>query len=167
MQDMLQMAWSIVNDAYRADVCMTAPPFLIAVAALQMACHFRERPWKPWLAELNVEPSEVFEVVRDLLDYYDLQEALGRLGPLERVLARLPPLPAPLALASVFPIGAPVHEASASAAAVQQQQPQQPQLPQAQPQAAAEAVGAMSMAMVDEVAAIDARQPRASGGLPV
>jgi cyclin C len=33
-----EIAWEIVNDSYRTDLCLLHPPYHIAIAALYIAC---------------------------------------------------------------------------------------------------------------------------------
>jgi cyclin C len=52
-----------VNASYRTDLCLVYPPYLIALAAVQMAAVIHDKDKrndiKQWLAELAVDMSEV------------------------------------------------------------------------------------------------------------
>ena len=39
----LPYAWKIVNDALRTDACLVYPPYLVALAAIYMACVFHNK----------------------------------------------------------------------------------------------------------------------------
>jgi cyclin-C len=56
---LLQVAWRIVNDSYRTDVCLMYPPSLIALACLHMSCVMQKKDAKQWFAELNVDMDKV------------------------------------------------------------------------------------------------------------
>jgi len=71
MQDALQTAWSIVNDSYRTDLCLTTPPYLIAVAAIYMTCVFLDKDCRQWLNVLQIDTKQVIGVSRVLLALYD------------------------------------------------------------------------------------------------
>lgn len=60
----LPLAWNIVNDSFRCDLCLRYPPYLIAVASLQMACTVKGIDLSQMLAELKVSPSEVAEIIQ-------------------------------------------------------------------------------------------------------
>lgn len=50
---------SIVNDAYLVDAPLFVPPFIIALAALSMACVLHGVEFRPWFERLNVNEEEV------------------------------------------------------------------------------------------------------------
>ena len=53
------MSHEIVNDTYRLDVCLTHPPYLVAIAAIYVACNFQEKEYRTWFRKLNVEHEQV------------------------------------------------------------------------------------------------------------
>ena len=55
----LQVAWRIVNDSFRTDICLMYPPSLIALACLNIACAIQKKDAKQWFAELNVDMEKV------------------------------------------------------------------------------------------------------------
>jgi cyclin C len=57
---LLQVAWRVVNDTYRTDVCLMYPPALIALACLNMSCLIQKRDAKQWFSELSVDMEKVF-----------------------------------------------------------------------------------------------------------
>lgn len=69
---LLPTAWRIVNDSYRCDVCLTFPPYLIALASIHMAAVVHKKDVKAWFAELSVDMSKVLEITTQILDLYKL-----------------------------------------------------------------------------------------------
>ena len=57
--EVMQMSHEIVNDSYRLDVCLTHPPYLVAIAAIYVACNFQEKEYRTWFRKLNVEHEQV------------------------------------------------------------------------------------------------------------
>ena len=53
------MAHEIVNDSYRLDLALVHPPYLIAIAAIYIACNFQEKDYRTWFKKLNVEHEQV------------------------------------------------------------------------------------------------------------
>lgn len=56
----LQLAWFIINDTYRADICLLYPPHLIAIAAIYLTLIFHQQTREtviPLLAHDAPEPS--------------------------------------------------------------------------------------------------------------
>ncbi|XP_064026261.1 cyclin-C isoform X1 [Pogoniulus pusillus] len=52
---LLPLAWRIVNDTYRTDLCLLYPPFMIALACLHVACVVQQKDARQWFAELSVD----------------------------------------------------------------------------------------------------------------
>jgi len=73
---LLPLAWNIVNDSYKSDLCFLYPPYLIALGALQIASTvLKDSPhadaYSAWFASLvNISTTEVMEVVQALLDVF-------------------------------------------------------------------------------------------------
>lgn len=57
--EVLQMSHEIVNDSYRLDLPLVYPPYLIAIAAIYVACNFQEKEYRTWFRKLNVEHEQV------------------------------------------------------------------------------------------------------------
>ena len=70
----LQFAWLIVNDSYRTELCLLYPPHITALAVIHIIYVTYESDIKSdvrqWFASLNVDLSEVLEVVASLLEMY-------------------------------------------------------------------------------------------------
>ena len=58
-ESILPLAWRIVNDSLRTDVCLHYPPYLIALAALHMACVMLQKDTDSWFAELSIDMEKV------------------------------------------------------------------------------------------------------------
>jgi len=76
MQDLLQTAWNIVNDSYRTDLSLRYAPYLIAIAAIYMACNFLQKDYSAWLHSLSVKLEashhrQIIAITRELLHLYD------------------------------------------------------------------------------------------------
>uniref|UniRef100_A0A671SVY1 Cyclin-C n=1 Tax=Sinocyclocheilus anshuiensis TaxID=1608454 RepID=A0A671SVY1_9TELE len=56
---LLPLAWRIVNDTYRTDLCLLYPPFMIALACLHVACVVQQKDARQWFAELSVDMDKV------------------------------------------------------------------------------------------------------------
>eukprot|EP00474_Spongospora_subterranea_P001292 CRZ01750.1 hypothetical protein [Spongospora subterranea] len=73
LNDCLQTAWAIANDSYGTDIMLLYPPYVIAVACIQMACNFHEKDIREWSQKLRIKMDQVFEVIAEILCYYDLR----------------------------------------------------------------------------------------------
>ena len=65
------MAGTLIIDSQRCDVGLMYPPFIIALAALYLACVYSKAEIKPWFDQLNINISEVRACAKDMLDNYD------------------------------------------------------------------------------------------------
>ncbi|GAU97012.1 hypothetical protein RvY_08376-1 [Ramazzottius varieornatus] len=68
MDAILQMAWKTVNDTLRTDLSLLYPPYLIALACLQIACLTLQKDFKQWFAELNIDLEKMMEIVKVILN---------------------------------------------------------------------------------------------------
>ena len=68
---LLSLAWRIVNDTYRTDLCLLYPPFMIALACLHVACVVQQKDARQWFAELSVDMEKV--IFRIPLTEYKLE----------------------------------------------------------------------------------------------
>ncbi|KJE91914.1 cyclin C [Capsaspora owczarzaki ATCC 30864] len=80
-KQLLTTAWFILNDSYRTDLCLQYPPYMIALAALYLACIMKEKQLSPkmveWFAELNVNPEELIEIATPILALYETWETFS------------------------------------------------------------------------------------------
>jgi cyclin C len=83
----LKLAGTLVNDSQRCDVGLVYPPFIIALAALYVACVHAKIDSRPWFDQLNVNVKIVHECSQDLLANYgsevrqkEADDALRHLG---------------------------------------------------------------------------------------
>lgn len=86
----LPLAWRIVNDSLRTDVCLLYPPYLIALASLHIACVIQQRDLKQWFAELSVDMDKILEITRHILHLYDLWKNYDEKKEISTVLAKMP-----------------------------------------------------------------------------
>lgn len=70
--NLLQVAWRIINDSLRTDICLLYPPSLIALACLHMSCVVLKKDAKQWFADLNVDTEKIFEISRHILYLYEV-----------------------------------------------------------------------------------------------
>ncbi|KAJ2491546.1 RNA polymerase II holoenzyme cyclin-like subunit [Coemansia sp. RSA 2050] len=73
----LQAAWSIINDSYQTDVSLVCPPHVIAVAAMFLSRVVDQGGQsdveaQQWFADMNVEITDILQVVNELLLLYDI-----------------------------------------------------------------------------------------------
>lgn len=115
---LLTLTWRIVNDSLRTDVCLLYPPyqvntmsthhhnlieyliligFQIAIACLQIACVILQKDsTKQWFAELNVDLDKVQEIVRAIVNLYELWKDWKEKDEIQILLSKIPkPKPPP------------------------------------------------------------------------
>ena len=83
----LSLAWRIINDSLRTDVCLLYPPYQIALAAIYMACVVRNKEPSEFFKELCVDMDKILEITQEILKLYEIlktydekKEMLGILG---------------------------------------------------------------------------------------
>lgn len=94
---LLTLSWRIVNDSLRTDVCLLYPPYQIAIACLQIACVILQKDsMKQWFAELNVDLDKVQEIVRAIVNLFELWKDWKEKDEIQMLLSKIPkPKPAP------------------------------------------------------------------------
>ncbi|XP_053601406.1 cyclin-C [Plodia interpunctella] len=94
---LLTYAWRVVNDSLRTDVSLLYPPYQIAIAALHIACvMLGKENLKPWFAELNVDMDKIQEIVRYIINLYEMWKSYDEKKEIQGLLAKMPkPKPAP------------------------------------------------------------------------
>ena len=65
-----QTALTVLNDSYRADVCLICPPHLIALASIHIASTTQKRDLRSWFDSLHISYEEVLGAAKDVLDMY-------------------------------------------------------------------------------------------------
>eukprot|EP00039_Didymoeca_costata_P010564 m.142579 g.142579 ORF g.142579 m.142579 type:complete len:274 (+) comp14880_c0_seq2:136-957(+) len=73
-KDFVSLAWRIVNDSLRSDLCFLYPPYLIAIGCLHFASIVKNQDLSVWLGGLNICTEEIMEVTQILLDTYNLMK---------------------------------------------------------------------------------------------
>ncbi|KAJ1735970.1 RNA polymerase II holoenzyme cyclin-like subunit [Coemansia sp. Benny D160-2] len=71
----MQASWSIINDSFITDLSLVYPPHVIAVAALFLSRvvdqgSMAELEAQQWFADLNVDMTDVLQVVSELIEVY-------------------------------------------------------------------------------------------------
>ncbi|MBN3305735.1 CCNC protein, partial [Amia calva] len=93
---LLPLAWRIVNDTYRTDLCLLYPPFMIALACLHVACVVQQKDARQWFAELSVDMEKILEIIRVILKLYDQWKNFDDRKEMAAVLNKMPkPKPPP------------------------------------------------------------------------
>jgi hypothetical protein len=87
--ELLQPCTEIVNDCYRLDLCLSHPPFLLAIASIYIACSFHGKEYRGWMSTLNVEKERIVSIVRDLLRLWDESAEYARPSTSARILMLL------------------------------------------------------------------------------
>nr|XP_006817695.1 PREDICTED: cyclin-C-like [Saccoglossus kowalevskii] len=89
-EQVLPLAWRIVNDSLRTDACLLYPPFQIALACLHMACVILQKDCKHWFAELNVDLDKILEISQLILKLYDLWKNFDEKKEIQGLLPKMP-----------------------------------------------------------------------------
>uniref|UniRef100_A0A8D3BXZ8 Cyclin C n=1 Tax=Scophthalmus maximus TaxID=52904 RepID=A0A8D3BXZ8_SCOMX len=93
---LLPLAWRIVNDTYRTDLCLLYPPFMIALACLHVACVVQQKDARQWFSELSVDMDKILEIIRVILKLYDQWKNFDDRKEIAAVLNKMPkPKPPP------------------------------------------------------------------------
>jgi len=87
---LLPLAWRIVNDSMRTDVCLLYPPFLIALSCLHMASVILGKDLRAWYAELSVDMDKIQEISKHVLALYDLWKGYDEKKEIAGILAKMP-----------------------------------------------------------------------------
>eukprot|EP00127_Corallochytrium_limacisporum_P003759 Clim_evm91s152 gene=Clim_evmTU91s152 len=97
-EELYETAWYILNDSLRTDVWIIHYPYIICLASIYLATIFNMEDQMPektlnWFADLNVDMTEILDVVKDVLDLYDVWKE----SPLKRNMPQLMrKIPAPV-----------------------------------------------------------------------
>ena len=90
-ENLLSLAWRIVNDSLRTDICLLYPPYMIALGALHMACVVTSKEAaRQWFAELSVDLDQILEITRHLLSLYELWKHFDEKKEVQHLLSRMP-----------------------------------------------------------------------------
>lgn len=116
---LLSLAWKLVNDSLRTDVCLLYPPYQIAIGmcileniytflqilaiimytisgvcflgCLQIACVIQQKDGlKSWFAELNVDIDKIQEITRYIVNLFDLWKSYDEKKDISALLAKMP-----------------------------------------------------------------------------
>ncbi|ESO08814.1 hypothetical protein HELRODRAFT_190619 [Helobdella robusta] len=89
-EQLMQMAWRIINDSLRTDVSLLYPPYLISLASLHLASIILNKDLKQWFAELSVDLDKLLEITKELLALYDLWKTFDEKKEVPALLAKMP-----------------------------------------------------------------------------
>ncbi|XP_060817980.1 cyclin-C isoform X2 [Bombus pascuorum] len=95
-EQLLTLAWRIINDSLRTDVCLLYPPHQIAIGCLQIACVMLQKDLKAWFAELNADMEKIQEIARYIINLYELWKTYDEKKEIQSLLSKMPkPTPSP------------------------------------------------------------------------
>jgi len=88
----LSLAWKVINDSLRTDVPLLFPPYQIALAALHIAIVFKgkESRWSQWFSELNVDLEKIMEITKQIMSLYELLKTYDEKQEMQGLLERMP-----------------------------------------------------------------------------
>lgn len=87
---LLALAWRVVNDSLRTDVCLLYPPYQIAIGCLQIACVILQKDLKSWFAELNVDIEKIQEIARYVISLFEMWKTYDEKKDIQALLAKIP-----------------------------------------------------------------------------
>jgi len=73
--DTIEVVWGIVNDSYKTDVCLMYAPYVVGLGCVYLASYLLKKDLKQWFSELNVDMKDIWEVSRELSDYYEFEKS--------------------------------------------------------------------------------------------
>lgn len=88
--NVMQLAWKVCNDCLRSDVPLLFPPYIVALAAIYMACVFDKRDCQQWFSELSVDVDKILEVVKEILTLYELWKTFDEKKEVPELLKKMP-----------------------------------------------------------------------------
>uniref|UniRef100_A0A1I8IA99 CYCLIN domain-containing protein n=1 Tax=Macrostomum lignano TaxID=282301 RepID=A0A1I8IA99_9PLAT len=89
-QEVFPVAWKVINDSLRTDACLHYPPYLIALAGIHIACLVCGKDAQAWFAELSVDLDKVLEIVRLLLNLYELLKGFDERNQMPAIMEKMP-----------------------------------------------------------------------------
>jgi len=89
-ESLLPFAWKVVNDSLRTNVCLIYPPYLVALAAVYMACIFQKKDCTAWFTDLNVDMEKILEIVREMLSLYELWKNFDQKKEIPSIIQKMP-----------------------------------------------------------------------------
>jgi len=88
--NVLPVAWRMVNDSLRTDVSLLYPPYQIALSCIHMAAVLLGKDIKGWLADLHVDLDRVQEICKYIMSLYELWRGFDEKKEMAGVLAKMP-----------------------------------------------------------------------------
>eukprot|EP01132_Coremiostelium_polycephalum_P004129 gene4129-5166_t len=73
-QSSMDIVWGIVNDSYRTDVSLRFAPYVVALGCIYVASFILKRDLKQWFSDLNIDMKDIWEVAKELIDYYEFDK---------------------------------------------------------------------------------------------
>lgn len=87
---LLALAWRVVNDSLRTDLSLLYPPYQIAIGCLQIACVILQKDLKSWFAELNVDIDKIQEISRYIINLFELWKSYDEKRDIQNLLNKMP-----------------------------------------------------------------------------
>lgn len=89
-ETLLPFAWKIVNDSLRTNVCLIFPPYMVALAAIYMACVFQKRDCQTWFSDLSVDMDKILAIVQEILSLYSLWKDFDDKKEMSQIFHKMP-----------------------------------------------------------------------------
>ena len=86
----LSLAWRIVNDSLRTDVCLLYAPYQIALAAIYMACVVKNKDATEFFKELCIDMDKILEITQEILKLYEILKTYDEKKEMPAILAKAP-----------------------------------------------------------------------------
>ena len=86
----LSLAWRIVNDSLRTNVCLLYPPYQIALASIYMACVVKNKDPCEFFKELCVDMEKILEITQEILKLYEILKTYDEKKEMQGILAKAP-----------------------------------------------------------------------------
>ena len=86
----LSLAWRIVNDSLRTDVCLLYAPYQIALAAIYMACVVKNKDPSEFFKELCIDMDKILEITQEILKLYEILKTYDEKKEMAGILAKAP-----------------------------------------------------------------------------
>jgi cyclin C len=89
---LVSLAWGIVNDSLRSDVCLMYAPYQIALSCLHLASivQNKEKDLNNWFADLSCDMGKITEIDRQILRLYELWNSFDEKKEVPVLLQKVP-----------------------------------------------------------------------------
>ncbi|KAH7331698.1 hypothetical protein KP509_20G046800 [Ceratopteris richardii] len=71
LNELIQDAWSLVNDTYKTDLVLMYPPHMIALSCIFLSSVLKEKDTISWFEDLRIDLNMLKNICMVMLDFYD------------------------------------------------------------------------------------------------